>query len=490
MWWIDLDDECPITLEPLSELPYPPFALTEVLAAAAGGKDDGRHKEGRRRDDEGRCRHHYFDGLALAAFVVCRGAFVNPLTRVPLTYYDCVRLDDYLREHVYHRRGGGNSDDHASSLVGVDGRTVISVREAFALRDSIKVKVDGGRGRGTDDARRRLLRAEALRDEAAVALRGLFIFGHDRSRGGGDGDDKRALQGSRSPTSRTLPGGFDLYSRRPASNSGVGGLYRVVDDDDAAFEAADVVAWRQVQEEFPYLAGDGMPRRRQLDDVPDGHILEAVRRIADLTLVEERERSEILEGMRRRYSLEASERKRNRAAARERARREANDSLTRKKEEECIMVCARREIDDWRERQWDEWDRVASSTVHESNSRVTDDSTATTEPPPGITEPDHSDGSEFASHDAGSSAEDRDDKAAAKKKAKRRKAKERESERKRLEKSEIDKKERAEALLRKKEASANKCGACGVGILGCGFEKFGVHFCSTACARSGSSSLR
>jgi hypothetical protein len=154
------------------------------------------------------------------------------------------------------------------------------------------------------------------------------------------------------------------------------------------------------------------------------------------------------------------------------------------------MVCARCEINDWRERQWDEWDRVASSAVHKSNSRVTDDSTATTEPPPGITEPDHRDGSEFASHDAGSSAEDRDAKAAAKKKAKRRKAKERESARKRLEKSEIDKKERAEALLREKEASANKCGACGVGILGCGFEKFGVNFCSTACARSGSSSLR
>jgi len=250
MWWTDLDDECPITLEPLSELPYPPFALTEVLAAAAGGKDHGRH-------NKGRCRHHYFDGLALAAFVVCRGAFVNPLTRVPLTYDDCVRLDDYLHEHVYHRRGGDNSDDHASSLVGVDGRTVISVREAFALRDSIKVKVDGGRG--TDDARRRLLRAEALRDEAAVALRGLFIFGHDRSRGGGEGDDERALQGSRSPTSRTLPGGFDLYSRRPDSNSGVGGLYHVVDDDDVAFEAADVVAWRQAQEEFPHLTGNGMP---------------------------------------------------------------------------------------------------------------------------------------------------------------------------------------------------------------------------------------
>jgi hypothetical protein len=126
--------------------------------------------------------------------------------------------------------------------------------------------------------------------------------------------------------------------------------------------------------------------------------------------------------------------------------------------------------------------------VHESNSRVTDDSTATTEPPRGIKEPDHRDGSGFASHDAGSSAEDKDAKAAAKKKAGRRKAKEREREKKRLEKSEIDKNERAEALLREKEASANKCGACGVGILGCGFEKFGFNFCSTACARSGSSS--
>ena len=77
-----------------------------------------------------------------------------------------------------------------------------------------------------------------------------------------------------------------------------------------------------------------------------------------------------------------------------------------------------------------------------------------------IIEPDHS---------GFDSTDDKGSKAAAKRKAKRQKAKEREKEKRRLEKLEI-------AVQKAKEESNSRCGACGEGILGCGFEKYGVNF--------------
>jgi hypothetical protein len=53
-WWKSLssDDECPITLEPLSLLPHPPF---ELYSTATGGGDS---------------ISYYFDGYALASYIV------------------------------------------------------------------------------------------------------------------------------------------------------------------------------------------------------------------------------------------------------------------------------------------------------------------------------------------------------------------------------------------------------------------------------------
>ena len=79
-WWTSLTDEDPITLEPLAALPYPPFVLIDGC-------------------DEDRCgsrREHYFDGVALATYVVSQGTFANPLTRAPLTHGNCIQLDEYL----------------------------------------------------------------------------------------------------------------------------------------------------------------------------------------------------------------------------------------------------------------------------------------------------------------------------------------------------------------------------------------------------------
>ena len=74
-WWRELDDEDPITLEPLRELPYPPFQL----------------------DSEGVT--HFFDGAVLAQYMMSQGRFENPYTREALSLPECERLDAHLRQH-------------------------------------------------------------------------------------------------------------------------------------------------------------------------------------------------------------------------------------------------------------------------------------------------------------------------------------------------------------------------------------------------------
>ena len=118
-WWRELDDEDPITLEPLRELPYPPFQL----------------------DSEGVT--HFFDGAVLAQYMMSQGRFENPYTREALSLPECERLDAHLRQH----------DLPAARY---------SVAEARALQ--LSVKVEGG----ADVSRRQR--------EAAVALQGLFTF--------------------------------------------------------------------------------------------------------------------------------------------------------------------------------------------------------------------------------------------------------------------------------------------------------------------------
>jgi hypothetical protein len=257
-----------------------------------------------------------------------------------------------------------------------------------------------------------------------------------------------------------------------------GGLYHFLDDDEAAMNSADYVEWSEVQEEFPCLSGVN-PRQASYDSGDnDQALLETVRRTANLTLIEEGERSDRLQRARQQYFLEALERKRLRIIARESSRRNAATLVSRMKEEKSIIESARREIEEWRTAQWDEWERVATISInHESNVTRTEDASSTS---PTLEDEIIEPVQEFDSND-----NDKDSKTAAKRKAKRQKAKEREKEKKRLEKLERERKERELAVQKAKEESKSKCGACGEGILGCGFEKYGVIFCSTTCARSG-----
>jgi hypothetical protein len=470
-WWSSLTDECPITLEPLASLPYPPFVLSP---SDGGGKKAGN---GNINNTKPTNNNFYFDGLALATYVVSQGNFVNPLTRQALSYDDCVLLDEYLCEHVYQ---GAN----------YFLKEKISVREAYALRDSIKVKLGGGGGRLQNENQQR--RAEILRDEAAVALRGLFVFGH-QSKGRG-GDTSWSTASDWQTNSQALPraqGGFDLHHVPDSANNHSWGAssadqagLRIIDDDEAAFEAADIAAWQEVQEAFPHLScidtGDTEvpPSNRGAVNI-DNKLLETVHQTADSTLREEQEKARRMQQFQERCFFEALQRKRNRMQAKLQAKSDAASLLANEQEAKIEIQSARDEIDRWREQQWKQWDRAAS--LHSSRQKAKDairvDKTVSNKP---VEQPPTAD-ELLAAEEAAA------EKLAAKKRAKRQKAKEKAKEKKLLERLENEKMERALAIQKKKEESATKCGACDDGVLGCGFEKFGTKFCSTKCARSGPS---
>ena len=77
--WKQLPDSIidPITLEPINELKVEPFKINK----------------------------HYFDGEALAAYLVASSTFENPLDRRALTRDDCQRLDAHLVRNKLKRLG-------------------------------------------------------------------------------------------------------------------------------------------------------------------------------------------------------------------------------------------------------------------------------------------------------------------------------------------------------------------------------------------------
>ena len=81
-----LTENDPISLEPLSELGYPPFELSS-------------------EDSEGNIVKHLFDGQVLGYYLVSRLNFENPMTREPLTREMCVALDKYYAKHKLTKKG-------------------------------------------------------------------------------------------------------------------------------------------------------------------------------------------------------------------------------------------------------------------------------------------------------------------------------------------------------------------------------------------------
>ena len=115
-WWRTSTEVDPISLEPLSELDYPPFELGP----------------------------HLFDGRVLAFYLVSTGTFLNPMSRDELSIDDCTALDAYLAQ---------NNLDPA--------------RVADALRLQKALTVETGR----DDSA-----AQQQQRQATAVLHGLFGF--------------------------------------------------------------------------------------------------------------------------------------------------------------------------------------------------------------------------------------------------------------------------------------------------------------------------
>jgi len=470
MWWTNLTEECPITLEPLSSLKYPPYALVDTI-------DGKRHET-------------YFDGLALATYIISQGNFTNPLTRVPLTYDDCVCLDYHLNEHIFQRGNSQAQQQHLESL-GLRGDK-LSVKENFLLRQSIKVKTDNN-----ETTESQLRRAEMLRNEAGVALRGLFVFGHRNQ--DTDSIDGDTVSPQTQPTNIALPGGFNL-NHNPNNNSDDLGMIssnyqteglQIIDDDEVAVEEADISNWMEVQEAFPYLninAKEFIPQQppptnnsdvdnndNDGEDVSD--VLHTARHVANLTKQEENERAKRLERAQQKYFLDALERKRIRIEARRRAKEDALMQMQDEKKAEDTLISARAEIDEWRSQQWAKWDRIASIKSSKAKKDLDiQDSKLPSET--STNENDKVDNTKTATQNTPLTSEE---KTAAKKKLKRQKAKERAKEKKRLERIEAEKKEKALELEKKKEESKKRCGACGGGILGSGFEKVSRLCCVMIC---------
>mmetsp|Transcript_20573 Transcript_20573/g.44949 ORF Transcript_20573/g.44949 Transcript_20573/m.44949 type:complete len:564 (+) Transcript_20573:127-1818(+) len=513
-WWTTLPDECPITLEPLSTLPYPPFCLyspgscASSSSSAAGAADSTSSGM-------------YFDGLALASYMVSRATFQNPLTREALTWEDCVRLDDYLDVYCYGDGDGG----------GAGGRGRISVREAYGLREKVRVGGGGLAAAQQNDASHR--RAEALRSEAAAALRGLFVYGNDRRRQGrGNGttaaSSSSALfsnavvvgstdaqwQGERVP-----PAGFALHRPRNGNDINVGNVddrsntnqregydangevvlsevegLKIIDDDAAIARGSDDAAWREVQEAFPRLDGsndDDYDAGGTLADNPgQSELLQRAREVAEQTRRKEEERRLMEERSWEILIEEAMKRRMERAKRREEDKIKQAVEREAKIAEDEEIARAQAEIEQWREEQWRMLADMAEETRRKEyteekkqavavgkNAGINGSASSCTTR---STQPDVP-----SEQDAAAKAAAEEERRAAKKAAKRKKERERQKAKKAAERKERERLAKLEEEKKKRDEAKIKCAHCGRGILDGGFDKFGSTFCSTKCARAG-----
>ena len=81
----------PISLEPLSSMPYPAFELRADPTFTTVDND-------------------WFDPLTLSSYLVSTGNFTHPISRRELTRADCQSLDAFLE---LHKCGGGNKCEYA-----------------------------------------------------------------------------------------------------------------------------------------------------------------------------------------------------------------------------------------------------------------------------------------------------------------------------------------------------------------------------------------
>jgi hypothetical protein len=545
-WWqsVEIDlGECPITLEPLSALPYPPFALSTSTTANVDddshvNKTDYRHSamsssscstihdefKSRRKTNHHHRQVSYFDGLALATYMVSRGIFQNPLTRQNLTMQDCRRLDEYLAEYCY-RASEGHGKNNNSTAGPRFGNTYrsnnnkFSVAEAFALRNSVRVDMStsatGGGSRNNNNNhvdQGAVQRMNTLRNAATAALAGLFVYADQQSRPVEDG----TISHSPIPTDNDmstpliLDWGFDLTRTvdNTAQLDGDDGGYgwTVIDDDEAAVVATRRYAYQTVQEAFPPLPSsadtdDSATRPTRVPSRagatapnagPDEHLMERVRALAIQDQEIEFECARRVELAQQRQLQMALERREHRRKLRAAKLAEGIEVYQNQRMEAKEVQQARSEIEAWREEQWERLRLISERQIrlqqkrnesvdakpmsHERITEAKEQSTIETE---------NESNTDARQASRGSiPAEDEEEKKRAKAAAKRKRAKERKKVQKNEEASNMERIIRVEVEQARKAASVLKCAVCGQGILDCGYQKFDQTLCSPKCARA------
>jgi hypothetical protein len=449
-WWKSLGgEECPITLEPLSTLPYPPFALRSGQTIS------------------------YFDGLALASYIVSRGMFQNPLTRQELTREDCLRLDDYLEEYCYTSNKKSQHQEPS--------RNNLSVAEAYALRESVKVQspVRGGL------QQQELERAQVLRSTATAALAGLFVYGNDRpgrngGRRQGTNTNTRSTLQEQQPPSRAPDFGFDLSRTVVDSSEFAQEGWTVIDDDEALIVATEREAYQAIQDAFPRLLTT-LPATPLEPMAVDTRFLEKIHAVAEQNQVQEARQAQLVEQARQQLLQAALHGREERKREQERQNGLGQKEWVQHQQDQEEVVRARAEIEAWREEQWERLRLL--SEAKQKQERTLGVSKLKSEPE-GVKSSNVETGAVGSIMLEDEISAQTKAKSAAKAAAKRKRTKERKKAQRTEEQEQKEKNQKEAELAATREASTVHCTACVQGILGCGFEKYGQQFCSPKCART------
>ncbi|CAJ1949620.1 unnamed protein product [Cylindrotheca closterium] len=470
-WWQSSlkDEECPITLEPFATSPYPPFCLSD------SNEHHGiySHVPSNISTD----RHYYFDGFALASYLVARGIFENPLTRQELTIVDCRRLDEYLNVH---------RQQHMSSSIEQDSRAV-SVAEAFLLQQSIQVGTtpSSSTPQGQEEAR-----AQVLRRTATAALAGLFDYSrphqhrrHQERQAANNRIFGRASSGNEDP--RLAEWGLDLSRTIEAAPGQSDHGYTIVDDEEEIVTAAQRDAYEFVQGQFPRLT-DSHVEGTAVHNY-DESIVRTARSVA---LQEEQRRlrhAEAIALAQQRLRAMTLQQQQERKQQQMKEWEQGHFQWEQENREKEDMVRARQEIDAWREEQWEKLKQTAEGQVARSKSakgQAQKDCSSESKDGSEVTGDNVLERSISPLQDQSSTDEEATNNKKATAAAKRKRAKARKQAQKAAARAAIEAKQKDDALIARKVASASRCAACGEGMLDAGFEKFGLKFCSTKCARA------
>ena len=467
----------PITLEPLSSLPVPPF---ELLPSNKGGL----------RGEAGRTRH-LFDGHVLAEYIVSTGRFENPCTRAELSRDDCLRLDTHCREHA--TCGARTRDGTGASLS--------SVTEAYDVVHSMAL----AKGDGSESHARH---ARTMRREASLALMHLFQFrrashqsASNRARGSAHSTQRPSARAAPDvgtvaksfqlapPMSRVAALGAETGSGLKASGDTASGLVIIDDDEEGDRWRQTASAAGAVEDEFPELSVRALElaELRAASHGSQEMFLKIAEEFAQKKAREDQERAEQAHAVMqaKQVQLELEREAHARCRAQRVAEIAAHDSQAR---EAAVAAAAVREAEE-RAKQ-EEFEIAAAVQAVELAVREKEREKCAE------AERQRQQQQKREQEMAAVRRKEEQEKAALEAEQARR---EREAEKRRL-KREREKQKKAEqrqadaaaavfaaAKAAQDEAIRNaptKCKQCGIGVLaGKGFEVAGSLFCSTACVR-------